>query len=101
MTAIEEAWARRECPIVNGIIFKTGAVIPIVVDATDPISRRPERVRSGDPTSLTELAKSRPLDYTECNVLCEVIDRPRGLRAVAGEHFWIWRRWIGSTSRRR
>jgi hypothetical protein len=82
--SLQEMWDQEQCPIVNGIIFATGAVRHLEMDPAGRASGHRGHLIVGSETSLAELEKSGRLSCTYYTEMGEAIDQSLGIRVVCG-----------------
>jgi hypothetical protein len=80
MRDLEQAWHQRHGPIVKGLLFPDGVVIPIA--GWPPGSGPPQ---FGRRTTLKELDVNQPVEWTVLGQLAQAVSADGTLRAVAGE----------------
>jgi hypothetical protein len=80
MRDLERAWQQHSCPIVNGILFPNGSVVPVV--------GWPSRIGSptfGPRTTLRELDAIEPVEWTKLGPLAQAVSPDGAFLAVGGE----------------
>ena len=80
MRDLEQAWQQGACPIVNGLLFPDGTVLPVNILPS----------RAGAPTfeprtTLKALDASAPLEWTAIGVLAHAVSLDGSYSAVGGE----------------
>lgn len=77
---LEQAWEQRWCPMVNGLLFPDGAVVPVLRWPAG--AGAPEL---GPRTRLTALAGGGPIRWTTIEPLARCVSPSRTLIAAAGD----------------
>jgi hypothetical protein len=84
MISLQKFWEKEQCPIVNGIIFANGAVMPIEMDSTKRGAGDRRSVLAGAETSLDQLEALGHLSFSFYTEMGEVVDASHSLKAVCG-----------------
>jgi hypothetical protein len=77
---LEQAWEQRWCPMVNGILFPDGSVVPV---SAGPAGGGAPEV--GARTRLSDLAGHGPLRWTTLGPLVRAVSPDRARIAAAGD----------------
>lgn len=80
MWDLEQAWEQRWCPMVNGLLYPDGTVVPVTVwpGETGAPAVGPRR-------RLTEVAGSGPIRWTTLGPLVRAVSADRTFIAAAGD----------------
>lgn len=81
---ILEGWDDERCPILCGI-FRPDDSVSMVKVETDSSSGNPIRLRVINHSTVNDLERLKPLDWTYLTQLCEAHSPSMGRSAVAGE----------------
>lgn len=78
--SLDEAWEQRWCPMVNGILFPDGSVVPVAAPAPGAGA-----AAAGPRTTLAALAARGRVEWTTLGPLARAASPDRTLVAAAGE----------------
>lgn len=80
MRDLEGAWQQGACPIVNGLLFPDGSVLPVL-----SLPSRAGAPTFGQRTTLKALDASAPLQWTAVGALTHAVSADGSFSAVGGE----------------